>query len=141
MPEIGYELHSTGIPINPYTGEIDVGRTPVAGVLRGIDQPGTRGGRVFDDVLRDSLIPPVRAVWPRRTGYSGDTLDFNDGRLESRAPYAAAVEARGRYAETAIESNIDRAAHALDAEMQRLIDLGNRETTVRRLGRIRGLRG
>ncbi|MXZ01360.1 hypothetical protein F4Y93_12220 [Candidatus Poribacteria bacterium] len=137
MPEIGFEIHSTGIPINPYTGEIDVGRTPVAGVLRGIDQPGTQGARIFDQVLRDTLIPPIQAIWPRRTGYSGDTMDFNAGRLESRAPYAPAVEARGRYAELAVETNIDRAAAALDAEVQRIIDRGG-PTTVARLGRLRG---
>lgn len=133
--EMGYEIHAFGVPINPYTGNIDVARVPVAGVLRGIDEPGKQGARIFDEVLRDVLIPPLVARWPRRTGYSGDNFDFNAGRLENPAPYARAVEARTGAIEITFDLEGHAVAGALDAEIQRIIDRGG-PRGVARLGQL-----
>lgn len=134
--ELGYEIHAFGVPINPHSGHIDVARVPIAGVLRRIDEPGSQGARIFDQVLRDTIIPPLQARWPRRTGYSGDGFDFNAGRLQNRAPYAPAVEARGRYAELTLELEETAVAAALDAEVQRIIDRGG-PPQVARIGSLR----
>ena len=132
--KFGYEIGAFGVPINPYTNGIDLARTPIAGVLRGIDQRGAQGQRIFDEILRDTLIPPIVEIWPRRTGYSGDGFDFNAGVLDNRAPYARSVEARGGYASLAIEQNLGRAAGALDDEVQRIIDRGG-STSVAHIAR------
>lgn len=94
-PGFDYRVTVEGVAVNPYTNQIDLRQTPMRGVIRDIDRrPGSSVDRAFDDDLRAILIPPIRAEWPRRTGYSGDGFEINAGVITNRADYAPRVEAR-----------------------------------------------